>query len=106
MEKTEQTEISPFAVQGVLAALKEVQDTVRAYDTSPVDFEDRTPDLPVDRQMRFAVGAEYAWSPTMTIGGSFVYADFGDGEIDRTFLKGDYEENRFLFFGLYSKWRW
>ena len=33
MEKTEQTEISPFAVQGVLAALKEVQDTVRAYDT-------------------------------------------------------------------------
>jgi hypothetical protein len=33
MEKTEQTEVSPFAVQGVLAALKEVQDTVRAYDT-------------------------------------------------------------------------
>ncbi len=32
MEK-EQTEISPFAVHAVLAALKEVQDTVRAYDT-------------------------------------------------------------------------
>jgi hypothetical protein len=39
MEKTEQTEISPFAVQGVLAALKEVQDTVRAYDTG-ADYRD------------------------------------------------------------------
>ncbi len=33
MEKTEQTEISPFVAQSVLSALKEVQDTVRAYDT-------------------------------------------------------------------------
>ena len=77
-----------------------------AYDTSPVDSEDRTPDLPVDRQIRFAVGAEYPFSPTMTIGGSFVYTDLGDAEIDRTFLKGDYDENSFLFFGLYSKWKW
>ncbi len=77
-----------------------------AYDTSPVDSEDRTPDLPVDRQIRFAVGAEYAWSPTMTIGGSFTYVDLGDAEIDRAALKGDYDENSFLFFGLYSKWKW
>lgn len=77
-----------------------------AYDTSPVDSEDRTPDMPVDRQIRFALGAEYAWSPTMTIGGSFTYVDLGDAEIDRTFLKGDYDENSFLFFGLYSKWKW
>ena len=31
MEKTEQTEVSPFAVQGVLAALKEVQDNERGF---------------------------------------------------------------------------
>ncbi len=41
----------------------------------------------------------------MTIGGSFVYADLGDAEIDRAALKGDYDENSFLFFGLYSKWK-
>ncbi len=54
MEKTEQTEISPFAVQGVLAALKEVQDTVRAYDTSPVDPEAGTLFLPSDREAAVA----------------------------------------------------
>ncbi len=77
-----------------------------AYDTSPVDEEDRTPDLPVDRQIRYAVGAEYDWSETQTIGVSFVYADLGDAEIERTLFSGEYGENHFLFFGLYSKWRW
>ena len=77
-----------------------------AYDTSPVDEEDRTPDLPVDRQIRYAVGAEYDWSETQTIGVSFVYADLGDAGIERTLFSGEYDENDFLFFGLYSKWRW
>ena len=77
-----------------------------AYDTSPVDEEDRTPDLPVDRQIRYAVGAEYDWSETQTIGVSFVYADLGDAEIERTLFSGEYDENDFFFFGLHSKWRW
>jgi long-chain fatty acid transport protein len=30
-----------------------------AYDSSPVDDEDRTIDLPLDRQIRLGFGAEY-----------------------------------------------
>jgi long-chain fatty acid transport protein len=30
-----------------------------AYDTSPVDSDDRTPDMPIDRQIRYATGAQY-----------------------------------------------
>ncbi|MCG8544851.1 MAG: hypothetical protein MJE12_11650 [Alphaproteobacteria bacterium] len=33
MEKTAPPEVSPFAAQCMLSALKEVQDTIRAYDT-------------------------------------------------------------------------
>ena len=29
-----------------------------AYDSSPVDAKDRTADMPVDRQLRYAVGAQ------------------------------------------------
>ena len=77
-----------------------------AYDTSPVDDEDRTADLPVDRQIRFAAGAEYVLSPTMTVGGSFNYTNLGDAEIDRPNLKGDYETNSFFVLSFYSKWKW
>ncbi|MFA9563662.1 MAG: hypothetical protein ACERLM_03000, partial [Acidimicrobiales bacterium] len=30
-----------------------------SYDTSPVDSDDRTPDMPIDRQIRYATGAQY-----------------------------------------------
>ena len=30
-----------------------------SYDTSPVDSDDRTPDMPIDRQVRYAVGVQY-----------------------------------------------
>ena len=33
-----------------------------AYDTNPVDATDRTADMPIDRQVRYAIGADYQWS--------------------------------------------
>jgi long-chain fatty acid transport protein len=30
-----------------------------AYDTSQVDSNDRTPDMPMDRQIRYATGVQY-----------------------------------------------
>ncbi len=33
-----------------------------SYDTSPVDSDDRTPDMPMDRQIRYATGVQYKWS--------------------------------------------
>jgi len=37
-----------------------------AYDTSPVDSDDRTPDMPIDRQIRYACGAQYTWSSRLS----------------------------------------
>ena len=71
------------------------------YDTSPVGASDRTADLPIDRQVRLAVGAQYQWSERINVGGAFVYADLGDARIDDpAVLVGDYEDNRILFFAL------
>jgi len=65
------------------------------YDTSPVSKGDRSADLPMDRQIRFAVGAQYQWSERVRVGGAIEYIDLGDAKInDSTFLKGKYKTNR------------
>ncbi len=65
------------------------------YDTSPVSDGNRTADLPIDRQIRYAVGAQHQWSDRMTVGGAFEYIDLGDARIDNpAVLQGEYEENR------------
>jgi long-chain fatty acid transport protein len=76
-----------------------------AYDSSPVDAKDRTADMPVDRQLRYAVGAQYQWSERLNIGGNFEYIDLGNAKInnDRT-LKGDYKRNEMFFIGLNANW--
>jgi len=57
-----------------------------AYDTSPVDAEDRTADMPIDRQIRYNIGTQYEKSETLTIGCAFEYADLGDAEINSSTL--------------------
>jgi long-chain fatty acid transport protein len=51
------------------------------YDTSPVDAKDRTADMPIDRQIRIALGAQHQLSETMTVGGAIEYADLGSARI-------------------------
>ncbi|MDX2350037.1 MAG: outer membrane protein transport protein, partial [Porticoccus sp.] len=46
-----------------------------AYDTNPVDKTDRTADMPLDRQIRYAFGVEHTPSQGPNIAGSLVYAD-------------------------------
>jgi long-chain fatty acid transport protein len=75
-----------------------------SYDTSPVDSDDRTADMPIDRQVRYAVGADYQWSESLTIGGSFVYADYGSAKIDADGFSGDYNRNDLYFLGLHANW--
>ncbi len=71
------------------------------YDTSPVSASDRTAYLPSDRQVRYAVGAQYQWNERMTIGGAIEYIDLGDARIDNPdILVGEYEDNRILMFAL------
>jgi long-chain fatty acid transport protein len=76
-----------------------------AYDTSPVDAKDRTADMPIDRQIRYALGAQYKLNEKVSMGGAFEYADYGDAEIDNSQLKGKYQNNDIYFFGFNVNWK-
>ena len=71
------------------------------YDTSPVSDANRTAFLPIDRQIRYAVGAQYRLSESMKIGGALEYIDLGKAKInDPTILTGEYEDNYAIAFAL------
>jgi long-chain fatty acid transport protein len=77
-----------------------------AYDESPVDDKDRTPDMPLDRQIRYAAGLQYDLSKDLTIGAAYTFLDAGDAEIELTGnpvrgdLVGDYRSNYVNFFNV------
>jgi long-chain fatty acid transport protein len=76
------------------------------YDTSPVSDANRTAYLPMDRQIRYAVGAQYQWSERVTVGGAFEYIDLGDAKIDDpTILTGEYKENRIFMFAVNASYK-
>jgi long-chain fatty acid transport protein len=87
--------------------------TLRAgvgYDTNPVDAKDRTADMPLDEQFRYAIGADYIRDSGMRISGSLIYADYGDAEIDSDKalpvfgLQGKYKNNDLLFANISFNW--
>lgn len=79
-----------------------------AYDESPVDDEDRTPDMPLDRQIRYAAGLQYDLSEDMTIGAAYTYIDAGSADIRQSAednplrgeLIGDYRTNNLHAFNV------
>ncbi len=84
-----------------------------AYDESPVDTEDRTPDMPLDRQVRYATGLQYDLNADVTIGAAYTYIDAGSAEIRQSVeenplrgeLVGDYETNHLHALNLNVVWR-
>jgi long-chain fatty acid transport protein len=76
-----------------------------AYDTSPADKVDRTPDLPVDRQVRYALGTLYRWQENIDVGAAIVYGDMGDSSIKNDKLVGDYSDNDLLFVAFSFNWK-
>ena len=77
-----------------------------AYDSSPIDEpEDRTPDMPLDEQIRLAFGCQYDWSEKINIGGAFTYAFLGDAEIENSLLVGDFKSNDLYFFAVNVNWK-
>ncbi|MCK5316205.1 MAG: outer membrane protein transport protein [Anaerolineales bacterium] len=82
-----------------------------AYDSSPVDDKDRTPDMPLDRQLRFGTGLQYDWNKDITVGVAYEYLDAGDAEINQQggplqgSLEGDYKTNEIHFFNATLIWR-
>ena len=76
------------------------------YDSSPVSSSDRTADMPIDRQLRFALGAQHQLTESLALGGAVEYVDFGDARINNpTTLKGDYDTNRAVFLALTLNWK-
>lgn len=76
-----------------------------SYDTSPEASNDRTPDMPIDRQIRYATGVQYQWKKNVSLGGQFVYADYGDAKIENDLLRGDYERNDIFFLAFNVNWK-
>jgi long-chain fatty acid transport protein len=74
------------------------------YDSSPVGKVDRTADMPVDRQVRFGIGAQYDWSEKTRVGANFSYANLGPARIDSSTLKGDYRRNQLFSVSFYVNW--
>lgn len=64
-----------------------------AYDTNPVDASHRTAQLPVDRQVRYAAGAQYALMDTLTVGGYVNFMDLGNARISAQRFGGDFDYN-------------
>ena len=64
-----------------------------AYDSNPVDSEYRNAQLPVDRQIRYAVGARYALRDNLTVGGYVNYIDLGKARITGKRFGGDFDNN-------------
>ncbi len=79
------------------------------YVSSAVNDRDRTPDLPVDEQIRASVGFEYKINERWSVGGNYTFLWLGDNEIDQTMplagrIAGDYDSIAHIF-GIYGSVR-
>jgi long-chain fatty acid transport protein len=83
-----------------------------AYDTSPIDkASDRSPVLPLDRQIRYATGLQYELTHDITIGTAFEIIDAGTARVNKEggplkgSLKGDYDTNYITVLNLHIIWK-
>ncbi|MBW1671443.1 MAG: outer membrane protein transport protein [Deltaproteobacteria bacterium] len=81
-----------------------------AYDTNPVDAEDRTADMPLDRQVRFSLGVRHEQSKNVSTGFIFEYIDFGSAKIKSSSLLagdliGEYDKNEAFLLVFNVNWR-
>ena len=79
-----------------------------AYDTSPWGASNRTPDMPIGRQIRYAVGVQHPMRDDLTVGAQFVYVDLGDAKINNSLaggLKGKYSSNDLFILAFNANWK-
>jgi long-chain fatty acid transport protein len=75
-----------------------------AYDSNPVDSEDRNAQLPVDRQIRYAGGARYTLKDNLTVGGYLMYMDLGRARITASRFGGDFDYNSGVQVAINANW--
>jgi long-chain fatty acid transport protein len=64
------------------------------YDSSPFSSDsDRSPSLPLDRQLRYAGGVQYDWNENVSVGAAYTLIDAGKNRIKKTGnpVRGDLE---------------
>ena len=82
-----------------------------AYDSSMVDDEDRTPDLPMGEAWRFGLGARYDWSEKLAFGMGYTFLWSGDLDMDVNRgplagrVSGAYENTSMSFINFYLNWK-
>ena len=82
-----------------------------AYDSSMMDDDDRTPDLPLGESWRFGAGARYDWSQKLAfgVGYTFLWSGDLDMDVDRGPLSGrvsgTYENTSMHFINLFLDWK-
>ncbi len=79
------------------------------YVSSPVRDTRRTPDLPVDQQVRGSIGLDYSCGENWRFGGNYTFAWLGENKIDQSGplnrrLVGDYEAFAHVI-GLYGSYK-
>jgi long-chain fatty acid transport protein len=81
-----------------------------AYDSSAVDDDKRSVVIPMGEAWRFAVGAQYAVTPTLTVGAAYQFLWIGDMSVDQNRgalagrVAGDYGDSSISTFALNLTW--
>ncbi len=75
-----------------------------AYDNNPVRARDRNAQLPVDRQIRYALGARFRPSESIRVGGYINYADLGNAKINAQRFGGEFDSNSALALTVNLSW--
>jgi len=81
-----------------------------SYDSSAVDDENRSVTVPMGEVWGFALGAQYAIKPNLTLGAAYEFAWLGDMPVDQQRgplagrVAGDFKNSSFSFFALNLKW--
>ena len=82
-----------------------------AYDSSPLDSDTRTPDAPLDRQIRIGTGIQYDWTKNVTVGAAYEFIDPGKARISQQggplqgYLQGEYGTNVVNVFAVNLIWK-
>jgi long-chain fatty acid transport protein len=82
-----------------------------AYDSSPVSEENRTPNLPLDRQLRYGTGIQYEINEDMVLGIANEVLDGGNAPYDvrrgplAGRVQGDFSSNIINFLGINLVWK-
>ncbi len=81
-----------------------------AYDSSAVSDDNRTVSVPIGEIKSFAFGAQYSFSPNLTLGAAYQFAWLGDMPVDQERgplagrVAGEFSDTIFHFIALSLKW--